>query len=82
MKTIALIPARAGSKRIKDKNIVELDGIPLMAHSIIAAQACEMMTAESRIWILREGMVFFSCIDQKSLRETVLEIWRLLNNLW
>ena len=31
---LALIPARAGSKGIKDKNIIDLAGKPLIAHSI------------------------------------------------
>ncbi len=34
---IALIPARAGSERIRNKNIKELAGRPLMAYSIMAA---------------------------------------------
>lgn len=38
MKTIAIIPARGGSKRLPDKNILLLDGIPLIAHSILYAQ--------------------------------------------
>ena len=33
-KILALIPARAGSKGIKDKNIINLNGKPLIAHSI------------------------------------------------
>ena len=37
MKNIAIIPARSGSKGIKDKNIKELCGKPLMAYSIEAA---------------------------------------------
>jgi CMP-N,N'-diacetyllegionaminic acid synthase len=37
MKTIALIPARAGSKRVKDKNIRSLAGHPLLAYTIRAA---------------------------------------------
>ena len=37
MKTIALIPAKSTSQRIKDKNIVELAGKPLMAYSIASA---------------------------------------------
>lgn len=38
MKTIAIIPARGGSKRLPDKNILNLGGIPLIAHSILYAQ--------------------------------------------
>ena len=38
MKNIALIPARGGSKRLPNKNSLLLDGIPLIAHSIIYAQ--------------------------------------------
>jgi N-acylneuraminate cytidylyltransferase len=38
-KTIAIIPARGGSKRLPNKNIILLNGIPLLAHSILYAQA-------------------------------------------
>ena len=38
MKILALIPARSGSKRVKDKNIRMLGGIPLMVWSIRIAQ--------------------------------------------
>jgi CMP-N-acetylneuraminic acid synthetase len=38
MKTIAIIPARGGSKRLHNKNILLLGGIPLIAHSILYAQ--------------------------------------------
>lgn len=37
MKNIAIIPARSGSKGLKDKNIKELCGKPLMAYTIEAA---------------------------------------------
>jgi len=39
MKTIALIPARGGSKRLPNKNVLLLGGIPLLAHSILYAKA-------------------------------------------
>lgn len=39
MKTIAIIPARGGSKRLPGKNILLLDEIPLIAHSILYAKA-------------------------------------------
>lgn len=38
MRNIAVIPARSGSKGLKDKNIREINGKPLMAYAIEAAQ--------------------------------------------
>lgn len=38
-KTIAIIPARGGSKRLPDKNILLLGNYPLLVHSILFAQA-------------------------------------------
>ena len=37
MRAIAIIPARSGSKGLKDKNIKELNGKPMMAYTIEAA---------------------------------------------
>ena len=37
MNKIAIIPARAGSKGLKDKNIIDLNGKPLMSYTIEAA---------------------------------------------
>ena len=42
MKNLAIIPARSGSKGVKDKNIRMLNGKPLVAYSIEAAIASEM----------------------------------------
>ncbi len=39
MKNIAIIPARGGSKRLPNKNILDLGGLPLLVHSIKFAQA-------------------------------------------
>lgn len=36
--TIAIIPARGGSKRLPNKNILPLGGLPLLAYSILFAQ--------------------------------------------
>lgn len=41
MKKLAIIPARSGSKGLKNKNILELDGMPLMGYSIKAALESE-----------------------------------------
>ncbi len=38
MKTIAIIPARGGSKRLPRKNIMPLDGKPLLGHTIEQAR--------------------------------------------
>lgn len=38
-KTIAIIPARGGSKRLPGKNILLLGGMPLLAHSILYAKS-------------------------------------------
>lgn len=39
MKTIVVIPARGGSKRLPNKNILPLGDLPLIAHSILYAKA-------------------------------------------
>lgn len=39
MKTIAIIPARGGSKRLPGKNTKLLGGIPLLGHSVLFAKA-------------------------------------------
>ncbi len=45
MKSIAIIPARGGSKRLPGKNILPLGDIPLLAHSILEAQRHEFIDA-------------------------------------
>lgn len=45
MKTIAIIPARGGSKRLVGKNIYPLLGKPLIGYSIEALQACDFIDA-------------------------------------
>lgn len=44
MKNIAIIPARSGSKGLKNKNIKELCGKPLLAYSILSALESNMFT--------------------------------------
>ena len=41
MKVVCMIPARMGSKRIKNKNLRNLGGIPLISHVIRAAQEAD-----------------------------------------
>jgi CMP-N,N'-diacetyllegionaminic acid synthase len=40
---IAIIPARSGSKSVKDKNITSLSGHPLISYSIISAKLSNMI---------------------------------------
>ena len=40
-KILCLIPARSGSKGLKDKNIRDFKGKPLIAHSILQAKECD-----------------------------------------
>jgi pseudaminic acid cytidylyltransferase len=42
MTSLAIVPARGGSKRIKEKNITDFCGKPLMAYSIEAAQQSKL----------------------------------------
>jgi N-acylneuraminate cytidylyltransferase len=42
---VALVPARAGSKRVVDKNIARLGGHPLIAYTIAAARASGIFDA-------------------------------------
>jgi pseudaminic acid cytidylyltransferase len=59
---IAIVPARGGSKRIPDKNIVDFSGAPLMSYSIRAAQASGLFdtihvsTEDTRIADLAAGL--------------------------
>lgn len=53
LKTICIIPARAGSKGLPDKNIKIFNGKPLIAWPILAAKKCEkiddvLVTTDSR----------------------------------
>lgn len=61
MKTIAIIPARGGSKRLPGKNMMLLDGVPLIAHSIQLAMSSELIDA-----------VFVST-DDVQIKQTALE---------
>ena len=56
MKITAIIPARSGSKRIPNKNIKELHGLPLVAHTIIAAIACKQHGIIDRVVVTSDSV--------------------------
>jgi N,N'-diacetyllegionaminate synthase len=45
MRTVGIIPARAGSKRLPGKNLALLGGLPLIAHTCVAARASGVLDA-------------------------------------
>ena len=51
-KAIGIIPARGGSKRIPNKNIIDLAGKPLIAYSIFSAKRSKFLT--DRIFVSTE----------------------------
>ncbi len=51
-KTLALIPARSGSKGLPGKNIRPLRGLPLIAHSILLAKMCSSI---ARVVVSTDG---------------------------
>jgi CMP-N-acetylneuraminic acid synthetase len=55
MKIIAMIPARLGSQRLKQKNLQPLKGIPLISHAIRKAKASDMF---DEIWVNSEADAF------------------------
>jgi CMP-N,N'-diacetyllegionaminic acid synthase len=57
METLAIIPARSGSKGIPGKNLIKLHGRPLIDYTISAAQSCK-----------RINEIFISSDDDNILR--------------
>jgi len=51
-KVVAIIPARSGSKRLPNKNIMELDGRPLLAYSILIARSTP---AIDEVWVTTDS---------------------------
>lgn len=55
MKTVAMIPARMGSQRLKQKNLRELGGIPLIVRAI---RKCRAAGVFDEIWVNSEHAAF------------------------
>jgi len=55
MKILAMIPARLGSQRLKQKNLQPLQGRPLITHAIQKAKDSKMF---DEIWVNSEAEVF------------------------
>jgi pseudaminic acid cytidylyltransferase len=90
---LCIIPARAGSKRIKDKNIREFCGKPIIEYAIDAALESKMFDMivlytnieELFIWNNKSGITRLkrtakSSGDNKTLSETLIEVLTLLDS--
>ena len=55
MKIVAMIPARMGSQRLKQKNLKEINGKPLLQ---IAIEKCQNTKVFDEIWVNSESDVF------------------------
>jgi N-acylneuraminate cytidylyltransferase len=64
MKNIAIIPARGGSKRLPNKNILLFEGLPLLAHSILYAQNNPTIIDD-----------VFVTTDSPEIKRIALEFW-------
>lgn len=65
MKTIAMIPARMGSQRLKKKNLAPLAGQPLITHAI---EKCKATGLFDEIYINSENAEFGQFADQYGVR--------------
>lgn len=63
-KTIAMIPARMGSQRLKKKNLRELDGVPLITRAI---RKCKSAACFDEIWVNSEDTAFASIAAEEGV---------------
>ena len=64
MNTLAFIPARSGSKGVIDKNIRNLNGIPLLAYSVHIAQLCFKQGIFSDVLVSTDSIHYLEKIKQ------------------
>jgi len=63
--SIAMIPARMGSQRLKQKNLRNLDGIPLITRAIRKCKICGVFDA---IWVNSEHADFRAIASQEDVQ--------------
>ena len=47
MEIVSIIPARGGSKGIKKKNLIDLNGKPLLSYGVNASLSCLLYTSDA-----------------------------------
>ncbi len=65
MKILAMIPARLGSQRLKQKNLRLLNGIPLITRAI---RKCKQADCFSEIWVNSENEIFAEIAEEEGAR--------------
>jgi CMP-N-acetylneuraminic acid synthetase len=65
MKKIAMIPARMGSQRLKQKNLAEIDGAPIIAWAIRKCQAADCF---DDIYVNSEHDAFGEIAEQEGVK--------------
>lgn len=61
---IAMIPARLGSQRLKKKNLLPLDGVPLITRVV---RRCQNAGLFDEIWINSESEVFATIAEEEGV---------------
>ena len=74
-KIIAIITARKGSKRIKNKNILNLSGLPLISYSIHYAKKSNLI---DRVFVSTDGRKIAS-VSKKFGAEVIIRPKKLFN---
>ena len=64
MKVIAMIPARLGSQRLKQKNLQLLQGVPLIVHAIRKSKSAGLF---DEVWVNSEADVFGDLAQQEGV---------------
>ena len=65
MKTVAMIPARMGSQRLKKKNLAPLAGQPLITHAV---EKCQASGCFDEIYINSENAEFSQFAEQYGIK--------------
>lgn len=69
MKIVGFIPARGGSKSIKNKNIMELDGKPLIFYTL---KACEEAESVEKVYVSTDSEEIKSAVEALNFKKAVV----------
>ena len=64
MKVIAMIPARMGSQRLKQKNLRMFNGLPLITHAIRKTKNVKLF---DEVWVNSEHVAFQKIAEEENV---------------